>query len=351
MSAPSPAFGVSILLIVVGLSFPFRSLNSDKSAAGNLAKENAAVKLSSRDFHTWKAIVLSNSSAEVLIVPAIGRVMQFNLLDEKGNAVAGPFWNNPAITDQLQSDSRGWRNYGGDKAWPAPQGDWPKVEGSAWPPPKAFDAMPYGAGIDGSTVELVSPIDPAYGIRVRRTISLDPRQPVMTIETTYSKVQGASAHIGVWTVTQLNSPERAFVLLPMHFARPPGYAKLLPPTPKDLSVNGRLLSLTRDPETRTMIGTEGEAILWVGDGPDLLIEKRNPKPAVAGAEWPERGSHSKIYTNSGNELKYVEFELLDPVRDLKPGESASLESSYTLTRRTQSDPLAEARKVFGSNRR
>ena len=75
------------------------------------------------------------------------------------------------------------KNFGGDKSWPAPQVEWPKLIGREWPPPAAFDSMPARAVTHDGVIELVNPLDPGYGIRVRRTISLDSRSPVMTIRT------------------------------------------------------------------------------------------------------------------------------------------------------------------------
>jgi hypothetical protein len=95
-----------------------------------------------------------------------------------------------------------------------------------------------------------------------------------------------------------------------------------------------------------MIGSEGNALLWLGGDYDLLIENQTPLAVTAGAEWPEQGSHSKIYTNAGTQLKYVEFELLDRLQDLSRDETASTVSAYKLIPRTQSDPVAEARRVF-----
>jgi hypothetical protein len=308
---------------------------------------HGGVSVSRVDFHGWDAIILSNKTAQIVIVPAIGRVMQFGLTmadGTHGNSVSGPFWNNPGFSKDLKPDSEGWTNFGGDKVWPAPQADWPKIEGHGWPPPKAFDALPCTASIVGNRVQLVSSIDPAYGVRVRRVISLDSQRPVMTIETTYGKGQGSPIRMGVWTITQLASPERAFILLPEHSAFSQGYTSLLPAPPKDLQVEARLLSLNRDPENKTMIGNDGEALLWVGDGPDLLVKNKSPESS---GEWPDQGSHAKIYTNSGEEMKYIEFELLSPLRDLKPGESSSTTSEYTLIRRTERDPLREAKKVLG----
>jgi hypothetical protein len=350
-------FALVFLLVASGI----RSTASPWGAGDNpppppKPRFSSGVTVTPAPFYGWKAIILRNRAAEVIVVPAIGRVMQFNLLDDKGNAIPGPFWNNPEIGGQLHADSEGWTNYGGDKAWPAPQSEWPKVAGRAWPPPQGFDAVSFTASIDGSRVELLSPVDPSYGVRVHRTIALDPERPVMTIETSYQKVQGRPVRVGIWTITQLASPDRAFILLPTHSALAAGYTNLLPSLPKDLTIDGRLLSLARDPVNKTMIGSDGSALLWVGNGPspDLLVEtepkteSKTKTVSVAGhnAEWPEQGSHSKIYTNSGEELKYVEFELLAQLRDLSRGETASATSVYRLIPRTESDPLAEAKKAF-----
>jgi hypothetical protein len=320
------------------------SFAANKSADKAVSK--SGVTVSTGDFHGWRATILRNKVAQVVIVPAIGRIMNFDLLDAKGNVIPGPFWNNPGLGEGLQADARGWKNYGGDKAWPERQADWPAMEHKAWPPPQAFDASHYEESITGSKVEIVSPVDEAYGVRVRRTISLDPHKAAMTVQTTYEKVQGPPVQIGVWTITQSNSPDRAFILVPQHSAFSQGYTNLLHTQPEDLRVDGRLLSVVRGLQRPSMIGSDGNALLWVGNAPDLLIENKSPEPAER-VEWPESGSHTKIYTSPGDRLMYVELELLNPIQNLKTGESSSMETTYTLIRRTESDPLAEAKKVLG----
>ena len=391
----------------------------------NAADAPVGAVVTNTNFHIWPAITLRNRTAEIVVVPAIGRVMRFALRDEKGAAGPGPLWSHPKIGNgdgggngvgngsrkdasggagagngsrkdggsgaatgagggtgshdrnqagttagnELRPDSEGWINYGGDKAWPAPQADWSKVAGHGWPPPKAFDSVPFAATIKGTQVQLLSAVDSDYGVRVRRTIALDPRKPVMTIETTYEKVQGAPVTVGVWTITQLASPERLFVQLPAHQspAFPNGYTSLLPDLPLGLTVRGRLLSLVRDPRNKTMISSDGGPLLWVGDGLDLLIEDTTPGSAGGGGAWPNQGARSQIYTapgqdragadggatgknDSGNgkngDQPYVELELLGRLHTLRGGESATMRSRYTLIRRTHQDPLAEAKKVL-----
>jgi len=118
------------------------------------------------NYHGWtNSILVSNGRVEAVIVPAVGRVMQFRFAGTED----GPFWENRALDGKAPDpQSKEWSNFGGDKAWPAPQADWSRITPRAWPPPVAFDSMPAEARVDGFVVTLVSSVDPNYGIRTRR---------------------------------------------------------------------------------------------------------------------------------------------------------------------------------------
>jgi hypothetical protein len=196
----------------------------------------------------------------------------------------------------------------------------------------------------------------------------------MTIETTYEKLRGTPVRVGVWTITQLAPPERLFVLraAPVSATFPHGYVSLLPDAPASLeNDDGRLLSLGQDPRSKTMIASDGRALLWVGKGADLvqILEDVPPPhattgaPAVAptptaataatahsadGGAGPDADPRSQIYTSPGKGgLAYVELELLGPTRELVPGQKTSVRQKYTLIRRTRSNPRREAETVFG----
>ena len=336
---------VGLILLAVALA----SCAARGPAPTSSAARAPAVTVTKSSFHGWESLILRNGAAEATVVPAIGRIMQLALVGA-GDA-RGVFWSHPGIGPDLPADENGWINIGGDKAWPAPQSRWEAIAGKGWPPPKTFDASAFtaevvrGAGDRGDSVELLSAVDPAYGLRVRRTIALDPAAPILTVETCYEKVAGAPVRAGVWTITQLVAPERLFLRLPARSTFPGGFAQRLPDPPKELRVEGRLLSLARDPAAKTMLGSDGDALLWVGDGPDLLIE------TVAGAhdpkdEWPD-GAHAQIYTSSDEALPYVELELFSPLRDLRIGERACLRVRYTLQARADTDATAEAKRVLG----
>ncbi len=328
----------------VGLAALAVALSSCAARRGPDAARPAGVAVARGDFHGWESLTLRNAAAEVTVVPATGRIMQLALVEAAG--ARGPLWSHPGIGPRLAPDENGWVNLGGDKAWPAPQSAWEAIAGRGWPPPATFDAAPFAAEVDGDgRLTLRSPVDPAYGLRVRRTIALDPAAPVVTVDTCYEKVAGAPVRVAVWTITQLVSPERLFLRLPERSAFPGGFAQRLPDRPLDLTVEGRLLSLARDPGAKTMIVSDGEAMLWVGEGPDLLIEAV-AEPHDPASEWPD-GAHAQIYTSSDQALPYVELELLGPLADLRVGGRACLRVRYTLRARAEADARAEARRVLG----
>ena len=256
--------------------------------------------------------------------------MQFRFRGEEG-----PFWDQPALHGRSPDpDATEWGNFGGDKAWPAPQSEWGVVSPRSGPPPRAFDSMPYESACDGDgdALLLVSPVDPHYGIRVRREVRLLPCEPEMRIRTRFEKVQGASLKVAVWIVTQLREPVRVFGTAAPSSSMPAGYVPLWEGLPEDLRIEDNLFSLVRDPVGGRKIGTEGESLLWVGREQMLLMRSTRWSDAM----YADGGSSSEVWTNP-DPLKYVELELLGPLMELKPGESTETEVSYRLLRRLESD--------------
>jgi hypothetical protein len=312
------------------------------------ASSLSAAVTQNADYHGLKAIIISNASARVVVVPASGRILSFQLCSHS-KCGENPIWNHPQLGAGLKADDEGWTNYGGDKSWPAPQSDWPKIIGKGWPPPTGFDHMPFSADIEHGIVTLTSPVDPSYGIRVRRLIALDRIKPILHVTTMYEKVQGDPVNVSVWTITQLDSPERGYILLPENGAIPGGYTKPAHDSPnapypfEKVTVDGRLLSFTRDPKTKRKLGSDGDRLLWLGKTQTLLIEQ-TPTKAPA-AHYPD-DSHSQIYTNP-DELPYVEFELFSPLESMKTGSSTRLEATYRLGLRKSPDDKAEAQRILG----
>jgi len=302
---------------------------------------NSAVSDAPVTYHGWPgSFMLNNGKVEVVVVPAIDRVMQFHFVGEDAM-----LWENPATQGKAaDATAKDWQNFGGDKSWPAPQDDWPKQIGRGWPPPAGFDSVPVHGIRKGNTVDLESPIDPAYGIRIRRHIELDPLKPVMTITTTYEKLRGDPVRVGIGVITQLRDPLRVFMVLPPKSQFPKGYALLQFDPPHDAQLDGRLFSLTRSPSARSQIGSDADTLLWMNDRYVLRIDS----PRVAGAGYADQGCNTVIYTNAGPEA-YVELETFGPLISMKVGDQIERTNTYTLMRRTEKDLNAEARHIVASS--
>ena len=306
-----------------------------------------AVTVKKTPYPGWQAsYVLNNGIAEVVIIPAIGRIMEFHFIGK-----AGPFWANAAMSGKTPDPQAAeWGNFGGDKTWPAPQAEWGKITGRQWPPAPAFDSMPVKVSIIGHAVEIVTPVDPAYGMRARRRISLAPGAAVMRVTTRYEKVQGEPRTVAVWTITQTREPVQVFIRLPQNSINKDGYVRMekgdLPANLKvEDSPNGavRVISLTRDAGKASKIGADGGTLLWVGE--DDILRMDSPRVKDPGAQYPDQGSSAEVYT-SPNPLQYVELEMLGPLVNMKTGDHIERTTTYTLMHRRAGDARAEALKIL-----
>lgn len=330
----------SVLLAAIGMVLFTGAVQGSESPSSAAAQAFGPVGFLFRtNYHGWtNSILVSNGRVEAVIVPAIGRVMQFRFAGEEG----GPFWENRGMYGKAPDpESQEWGNFGGDKTWPSPQSDWPKMTPRAWPPPTAFDSTPVEAKVDGFVVKLISSVDPHYGIRTYRELTLDLDRPVMTITTTYEKVAGRPQMVGVWVITQVKDPIVAYASLPDFERFREGYYRQSDELPAGLKIENGLLSLTRDPKASHKIGTDAGTLFWVGKEAVLRIDS----PRKVFGKYPDEGCSAELYTNP-DPLTYVELEILGPLRKMIVGDTITLASTYTLLRRQEADPDLEVRKLL-----
>ncbi len=297
------------------------------------------VSISKTNYHGWpESIAIRNDTVEAIVVPAIGRVMQFRFLGEQD----GPFWENRALDGKKPDpDAKEWGNFGGDKTWPAPQSDWPKLTPRSWPPPPVFDSVPLRPSETATEVTLHSATDRFYGLRTIRHITLEKDKPVMKIKTTYEKLEGQPVNVGVWIITQLKDPVAVVAPLPDHSLNAAGYNKQSDDLPTNLRVANGMVSLTRDTKKPHKIGTDAGTLLWVGD--KIIVQIDSPR--LAEGEYPDQKSSAEVYTNP-DPAAYVELEMLGPLKMMKPGDLISTTNTYTLIRRREADPAKEIRKLL-----
>jgi len=304
----------------------------------------ARVTITRTNYHGWaESYVMSNGKVAAVIVPAIGRVMQFGFIGEEG-----VFWENRALDGRIADGhlmvwaAKDWANFGGDKTWPSPEADWSNFTSrKGWRPPPAFDGWSSDVRLNGGTLTLVTAADPFYGTIAERRIQLHSSKPEMTITTTYQREKGEPAWIGIWVITQLNEPAGLFAPIPKKSVFPEGFALLGKDVPPSLQITNGLIALVRNPKAAHKIGLDADSLLWVGEKHVLRIDS----PRVRKGRYPDKGSSTEIYT-SADPLPYIELETLGPLHLMKPGDKIERVNTYTLSRRTKPSPEAEARALF-----
>lgn len=158
-------------------------------------------------------VVLGDARAQAVVAPRLGgRVLQFWCHGRPW------LWTNPRLVRdhrQLLMDPAGgehsrtiadWFNYGGDKCWPAPQGVEGR-EGWAGPPDSVLDAVAYavveGPSADGRSVTVRSRRDPTHGLRIERTITVDPQAAQLCTVNRVINDGERDSRWSAWTVTQV----------------------------------------------------------------------------------------------------------------------------------------------------
>ncbi len=326
------SFTVAVL-VLIPLAVLYREFLGDRNPP-------SSVSIRRINYEGWtNALSMVNEQAEVVVVPSIGRIMQFRFLGE-----SGPFWENPALRgkspDPLAAE---WVNFGGDKVWPAPQSEWAQWTPRAWPPPPGFDSESVEVEVVGDRVLLKSAVDAHYGIRWEREIRLDPLQARMIVVTRYHKVSETSLTnlVAIWSITQLREAVAVLVprLKPGHFGN--GYELQSELPPPDLQVDDDWIRLTRNPKASHKIGNDAGTLIWLGERVALRVDSpRRPEGL-----YPDRGCSAEVYTNP-DPLAYVELELLSPLEPLRPGQTMAQTNTYTLFLRQEKDSVAEARRIL-----
>jgi hypothetical protein len=300
------------------------------------AAEPAIRVATGQEHRGWhNAIILRNGLVEAVIVPSVGRVMQFRFAGESD----GPFWENEQLAGRPMP-TEPWKaahgSFGGDKTWPAPQSLW------NWPPPDVFDTVSLTARVnDDRSVTLTSPVSPRFGLRTVRHINLDPAAAILRIATTYEKVAGEPLAVSVWIISQLRDPVAVYLPAPASSKFSSGLAPQWSAPPGASERRGDLLRLVRLPAKSYKVGNDSPAIVWVGAKHLLKISAER----IVGAPYPDEGCIAEFYGNA-DPIPYVELETVSPLKTLRVGDTHSATNTYVLARRSSADPEADARDLL-----
>lgn len=277
------------------------------------------------DYHGWRgAWRLSNGTVDLVFVPRIGRVMRFGY-------VGGPnvLWENPALPGRalpVSARTMEWANYGGDKLWPAPQARW------TWPPDPHLDGAPQKVTpLPGRGIRAETPVSAHKGIRFVREITLDPKGAGVTFRNVMENAGGRDVEWSVWEVAQIVVPRCAELPLWKQGRNPRGCCifKGYPPAPGTLQMLPNTVRFRWNPKRSGKIGADSPAG-WVRA---LFADSRLTLRAAFLPEenYPDDGCGQEIWSNAAP-LRYMELELLGPIRSLMHGERQELVTRWNLER-------------------
>lgn len=309
------------------------------------------------DFRGWSACHLENGFVRLVAVPAIGgRVMAYDL------GPYGYFFVDPTLAGKLftpeehQGDGSlaAWKNYGGDKTWPAPQG-WD--DDSQWhgPPDPVLDSGQYmvnemGSDPDSAVVRMTSLPDLRTGVQITRQFRLFRGSSRVVLTITFKNISDHPIRWSLWDVSQLRA-ERA--LPGGALAHEPACTVTVPVNPDSVFPKGYsvLFGAEDNPQWQVEDGLFVAPYQWqIGkvalDSAAGWVAFSNTAAGYAftaryayepGGEYPDGGATVEVWTVGAGEvgnLNYedsdiylMEAEVLSPMRTIPPGES----TQFTIT--------------------
>ncbi len=307
-------------------------------------------------FLGFRALRLRSSQVEVVVVPELGgRILSLSF---RGHEL---LFNNPALHGKsftFEEHARGkslrdWKNYGGDKTWPAPQG-WQSDDHWPGPPDPYLDSGVYASDCDARGIVVTSPIDPRTGLRIERRVELDGDSTEVSLELRFTNCSHRvgtprTSRWAIWNVAQLGCAAGSDYWLYMAAEHQswwkasyrvlygqdnPAYlAQLYPdivPGVLGVSYRGEV----------GKVGTRG-ARNWLAfrEGSSGRVLTMRATFSSAG-EYPDGGCALECWTEAPGAVspvpiaspgRILEAEVLGPLTQLEPGQSCQLSLRYGMT--------------------
>lgn len=315
------------------------------------------------DYKGWKCVVMKNSNTEVIVAPDLaGRIIQYRVDGHDwlwvNDDLAGKVYP-PEENDRMDR----WKNYGGDKLWPAPQGwdgtreTWPGPGDEVIVLPHAYKVLK-GKGKEVKLELIGSDKGGHAGVQFSRVFTLRDGSSRLDMEITMKNVSDRKVAWGIWEVTQMDFRDRgrgegehdwneqAYVAVPMNpQSRWPERYQVMFGLASSFNWQpdyGRNLLIVR------YMNFVGKIVMDVSDGWAAMVDPVSGYtfvqrfPYDPGAVYPDGGNFESWVAGKGefvhnNKRNYaeddpkgrlIEMEMLGPKVPLDPGEKTSLSVSW-----------------------
>ncbi|MEI7998761.1 MAG: hypothetical protein WCH62_04570 [Candidatus Omnitrophota bacterium] len=283
-----------------------------------------------KNIYGWGGFELSSGDISVGITPSIGgRIMsllfqgqELLFVDERHKAETFDpnLWNDLAIAKKFL----GFRVWGGDKTWVAPQDSW-----FLGIPPLDLDAAPYTLSFQNHEVMMKSPICRETGLQIYRRICITDNQVVLT-EELYNRTSNPLQK-GLWNVTQVKKP--CCFEIPANIGTFRSYHiddSSLPAFEGDLSPKEGVIR----------VDCHGNKLFKIGGMPSLgEVSVRVPSKGkeviwkkIFNCDLKASYAHRSIVeVFNSPQLPYAEIELHTPFRMLEPDECVRLKQTWQIS--------------------
>ena len=321
-----------LCLLVVAVA----SCSGEQDTGGKGAKSAAGTAQSTEGFYGWESVTFMNSFTRLDIVPELGgKIMGYEPIGQQ------ILWHNPVhegVIDYFQENDLGepFRNTGGAKVWPAPQGKW------GGPPDRVLDGLPYEFTREGSVITLTSPEDNGKGrtgLQFINQYSLIPGSTIATLNLSMKNVIDRPVEWALWSLATIPVKSSGTIYVPvddgdwnqMHGEADPEQWR---------GVKNGLFSARFTPS----IGKVGMKVRegWAAwHDPEREIVYALLFTVEKGADYPHGGHHFEIWSTGEvkNEagivdlsLANMELEVLGPLTKLNPGEMKDMEVQWAVCR-------------------
>lgn len=245
----------------------------------------------------------------------------------------------PPVDDTMGT----WRNYGGDKTWPAPQG-WSGPHEWAGPPDPVLDSGAWDVDVsrdeDRVVLDLASAADRRTGLRLRRRFVVDPAVAGFALHLEMENASADDVTWALWNVTQVRGAARTATPWGLHVGLDPRHDG---PPVVDLIAGTGVPAWERPDEdalfvpNQDVVGKIGVPaasgwLAYAGDG----LQLTQTFAVDPSADYPDGGSRVEAWLEHPLDApiaalgdlhpreRIVECEVLGPRTTLAPGERAGL---------------------------
>lgn len=284
--------------------------------------KSPGVTVTAETYKIWPdSFRIRNGIIDVVVVPQIGRIMRFGEIGQRNLLFEAEILNGEPPS------GGGWKNWGGDKVWPAPQDAW------GWPPEPEYDGAAWVAHVIPNGVEMNSKkASSKLGVRFRRTIRVKRGSRTAEIQSTLINESGKPVRFAAWDVCQVDDPTICILPIWKSETHPKGW-RVYADEKVDAFVKeqGKNLLITRDAKRGHKYGSgspRSAISAQVGDYVITVASKYDENSV-----YPDNGNAQQVYTNS-DPTKYAELELNGPLTTLAPGQSTSITVMMSLRRKS-----------------